>query len=170
MSQHQEDHIDVIHIRPRFEITVPYPISMVEERLNTALRSDQQNVLGRVRNGFARLMLPEKEQHYWSPQLTINMQEDGEDAFLRGMYGPRPAVWTMFVFFYSFIGIAIVFIAIFGTSYMALDKSGAILWLIPFLIVIFLSLYLVSYFGQRLGREQIKILHDFVEDALDVQI
>ncbi|NNE26673.1 MAG: hypothetical protein HKN09_07500 [Saprospiraceae bacterium] len=170
MPHHQDDHTDVIHVRPRFEVTLPFSIQDVELRLRSALNAQEVLVLGKVQNGFARFMLPLEEQHYWSPQLTINMQEDEGGTFLRGMYGPKPTVWTLFVFFYSFIGIAMVFIAIFGSSYIALGKSGAILWLIPFLLLVFLSLYLVSFFGQRLGRDQIRILHDFVEDALDVEL
>lgn len=33
-------------------------------------------------------------------------------------------------------------------------KSGAILWLIAVLVIAFLSLYLVAYFGQQKGHDE----------------
>ena len=35
--------------------------------------------------------------------------------------------------------------------------------LVPVLLLVFLSLYLVSYFGQKIGKKQMIILHRFFE-------
>ncbi|MEJ2006204.1 MAG: hypothetical protein P8X57_14845, partial [Cyclobacteriaceae bacterium] len=58
-------------------------------------------------------------------------------------------------------------IAVFGMSYWTLGKSIMILWWVPVLAVLFLTLYLVAYFGQRLGRDQMTILDRFLKKVTD---
>lgn len=169
MNHYPDDPLSAHQIRPRFEVDVNFSVKEIEEKIKCALKAENAPCLGRVDHGFVRLMLPYEVQHYWSPQLSINLLEDGDRTTIRGLYGPSPSVWTMFVFFYALIGLAILVVLIFGTSYISLDKSGAILWLIPVLVLIFASLYLVSFFGQRLGHDQIEILHNFVEASLGIK-
>ncbi len=71
----------------------------------------------------------------------------------------------MFVFFYAVIGFAILVISIVGFSNLSLGNPGPILWFLPLLIIVFLSLYFVAHQGQKLGHDQMLLLHDFVEDS-----
>ena len=155
-------------VRPRFEITCPLSTDQIVEAAQNYAQREDSTCLVQGYHGFVKILLPLSEQHYWSPQLNINLIEDENGTLMRGLYGPRPAVWTMFVFFYGLIGVAILFVAIFGFSQLSLDRPAPILWLLPVLIVVFLTLYLVSYFGQKLGHDQMIILHNFVEASLDV--
>jgi hypothetical protein len=153
------------HVRPRFRLELPCTVPDFEARLKAALANEDCPVEGRVISGHATLWLPAEEQHYWSPQLGLSFEEDGEGTLLRGLYGPRPQVWTMFVLFYSIIGFAVLVIAVFGMSYWTLGKSIMILWWVPVLAALFLTLYLVAYFGQRLGRDQMMILDRFLKNV-----
>ncbi|MEL6925713.1 MAG: hypothetical protein AAFO94_16835, partial [Bacteroidota bacterium] len=102
--------------------------------------------------------------------LSIAIEPEETGSLLRGLYGPKPAVWTMFVFFYALVGFAVVVVSVIGFANLSIDKSGAILWLVPVLLLIFLSLYLVAYFGQRLGHDQMLTIHHFLEATLDEEI
>ena len=85
---------------------------------------------------------------------------------IRGLFGPRPQVWTMFVLFYSTIGFAALIVLVFGLSYWSLGKSTLILWWVPVLAALYLTLYLVAYFGQRLGKVQMILLQKFIDKLL----
>ncbi|MEO9965438.1 MAG: hypothetical protein ABJF11_06610 [Reichenbachiella sp.] len=165
-----EDHLPHYQIRPRFRIATSISPEQIREKLTNAISKSSDSIGGTVITGHATITLPEKDQHYWSPQLTLSFEAlDGENV-LRGMYSPRPAVWTMFVLFYSIIGFATLVISIMGYSFWSLGQSAAILWAVPVLLVIFLSLYLVSFLGQRTGKKQMIALHSFVEDTLEIKI
>lgn len=127
---------------------------------------------GMATEGFASLQIPDKDRHYWSPQLSLMMEEleNKEGTLIRGLYGPAPAVWTMFVFFYALIGFALVVVLIIGFSRKSLGMEAPILWWVPVLLLVFLSLYLVSYFGQKLGHDQMETLHTFLEECLGLEI
>jgi len=154
------------HVRPRFRLELPYAVEELEQRLKAALADADCPVKGRIIRGHATLYLPADVQHYWSPQLGLSFEENGDGTLLRGLYGPRPQVWTMFVLFYSIIGFAALVIAVFGMSYWSLGKSVMILWWVPVLAGIFLTLYLVAYYGQRLGRDQMKVLERFLRGVI----
>ena len=170
MTQSVDDHLPEYRVRPRFQIETSYPVDEVAEMIKSALEKEDATCHGSIRHGFATLYLPAEEQHYWSPQLTLTLEETDAGSLLRGLYGPRPAVWTMFVFFYALIGFIILIVGILGLSYLTLDKPAGILWLIPVLVLIFLTLYLVAFFGQKLGHNQMVTLHTFVEESTGLRI
>lgn len=165
-----QDHLPHYQIRPRFRINVDLTMNEVKDKLSASISEKHEEVGGQVIQGHATITVPEKDQHYWSPQLTLSYEEDGEGVLLRGMYSPRPAVWTMFVLFYSIIGFATLIISVVGYSNWSLGQSAAILWAVPVLVLVFLSLYLVSFMGQKVGRKQMIVLHNFVEEALGIEI
>lgn len=139
---------------------------MIDKRLKSGVCTCE----GQVTKHFATIYPPQKEQHYWSPQLTITLEEDEGKTLVRGLYGPKPSVWTMFVFFYSFIGFVTLIVLMWGLSLRSLGQAAPILWLVPVLILLFFSLYLVAYLGQKFGQKQMGTLHRFLEDCLGQQI
>ncbi len=72
----------------------------------------------------------------------------------------------MFVLFYSIIGFAALILLVVGMSYMTLGKGMALFWGFPLLAIIFLSLYLVAYFGQKKSHHQMIKLHRFFEEVI----
>lgn len=153
-------------IRPRFKIETSYTSEQLSNLIKKALDKENAACTGQVHTHYATLYILRKDQHYWSPQLSLSIEETENGSILRGLYGPRPVVWTMFIFFYSLIGIAILFIGVMGLSYLSIGKSASILWMIPVLLFIFLTLWLVAHFGQKLGQKQMEILHQFIEQAI----
>lgn len=142
----------------------------LKTRIQAALDAEGATCKGKVYDQFASLSLPAEQLHYWSPRLRMTIEETKEGTEVRGLYGPRPTVWTMFVFFYSVIGFAAIIVAMLGMSYLTLDKPAGILWLVPVFITMFLSLYLVAYFGKKTGYPQMVVLHQFIENATGLSL
>ncbi|MCB0707104.1 MAG: hypothetical protein KDC34_17430 [Saprospiraceae bacterium] len=170
MSQATVEQAVKLRVRPRFQVESPDSTSVLADKIKSALAKDGAACKGRIKHGYATLAIPHEAQHYWSPQLTLTLEELDNGSLLRGVYAPRPAVWTMFVFFYAVIAFAVLVISIVGLSSVSLGNSGAILWFVPVLILLFLSLYLVAFFGQKLGHDQMVILHNFIEESTGLSI
>jgi hypothetical protein len=167
-----ENHLPPYSIRPRFKVESDLPPNEVIQRIKEGLKAPQAACIGNATIGFATLIIPDKYRHFWSPQLTVTVEakEGGQGSTVRGMYAPAPAVWTMFVFFYTGLGLAIVALLMVGLSYYSLDQPTTVLWWVPVLVALFLTFYLVSYFGQKMGRQQMGTLHSFAERCLGMEI
>ncbi len=159
------EHRPAFKVRPRFKVTTSASIDDLVDRIKNALKQENASCQGGVHVMGGTISLPFEERHYWSPQLSLSFEKTDEGTIVRGLYGPRPSVWGMFVFFYAFIAIATMIVATIGLSRLTLGGSAGILWLVPVLLLIFLSLYLVSYTGQKVGKKQMITLHRFIEEA-----
>lgn len=154
-------------IRPRFKVYKDIKSSALEKLLQNELDSNN-DCEGHILPGHVTIHLPAYEQHFWSPQLNISFEDTEEGTIIRGLYGPRPQVWTLFVLFYSIIGFGILFIGFYGLTLLSLDKPAGILWLVPVLVLVFLSLYLVAYSGQKASREQMHKLYSYFKNCTGV--
>ncbi|MCB0692982.1 MAG: hypothetical protein H6568_12265 [Lewinellaceae bacterium] len=157
------------HVRPRFQAEVPLTLDEVVTRIRTGLQKENAPCQGKINRDFVTLHVPIDQQHYWSPQLTLSIEPTEGGSLLRGLYGPRPTVWTMFVFFYTAIGFSALIIGIVGMTNKMYDEPSNILWWLPVLVALFFSLYGVAWQGQKLGHEQMVQLHRFLEDHLGMR-
>lgn len=162
----QHDQLPVYEVRPRFKIETTLSIHEFEQKVNHQLALPNAPCTGRMHNNYGSFFIHKKDQHYWSPQLTLTLEEQEGKTILRGLYGPKPAVWTMFVFFYAAIGFMTLVLTIIGFGLKSLNKGTTVLWFIPVLLAVFLSLYLVAYFGKQKGHDQIFIIHEFIKKVL----
>lgn len=112
------------------------------------------------------LKIAEEEQHYWSPQLNLGLEENEDGTLVRGMYGPAPSVWTLFAFGYFALAAAFVVTGIAAYSYHALQIESKLVWFLPGYTLAALLLYVIAQFGQKLAAEQTYTLHHFYEDTV----
>ena len=139
------------------------------ERLRLLIENRPNEVIGKIVDNHIILDIVEKDQHYWSPQLNFRIEQDEFDtnkSVVAGLIGPKPAVWTMFMFIYFLIGIAGFFISSFGFSKLLLGEYSNLVLALPIAIVIMLSAYGVGKYGEHLANDQIEMLKQFVRDAV----
>lgn len=157
-------------IRPKFRITTPKRRTAILEALQLGLKAEEASCQGIAIEGHIILKVLPAEEHYWSPQLSILLDEEEGHTLVRGRYGPKSNVWTLFTMCYLAISILSVFISIIGFSRLSLGLSANILWVLPLLGGAAILLYFISQFGQKLGAEQTFTLHHFFEEAIDQKI
>lgn len=161
----------ITHIRPRFQFTIPFTEQEVLERITGLMEESKNEIVGVVANKHIILDIPIGERHYWSPQLNFRVEPDIEDpgkTVIKGLVGPRPAVWSMFMFIYFFVGTIGFFIAMFGFSKWSLGEYSNLVLALPIAIAFMLTAYLSGKYGERLGHDQVEILKQFVRDALQL--
>ena len=170
VSSHSIDHISISRIRPRIRFETELTPEKIHRILKEQLANPEVKCEGQVLPGFATFYPKEEEQHYWSPQLTIHFEKTENGSLIRGLYGPKPSVWTMFMFFYSLIGFITLIAVMVSLSYWSLGQESLIYWSVPILIFVFLSFYLVAYLGQKFGHQQIVNIHLFLEQCVGEKV
>jgi len=155
-------------VRPRCRYIVDLPADEVMKLIETRLRKSSDEVTGSILQRHAYLTIPEKDQHYWSPEFHITIEEKETGCLVRGVVGPKPKVWTMFMFFYSAVVVLLAFGSAMGVSQWMLKMNAPWLWSIPAALFIWLGIYLAALYGQHLGHEQTTLLQDYLKKCLNI--
>jgi hypothetical protein len=153
-------------IRPRFRMTVALSPEAIKSRFQETINTDAAPCIAAFMPAHIILRIPPQEQHFWSPNLELSLQETESGTIIRGLYGPNPQVWTMFTIAYGAMATLSMFISIIGFSQLSLGMEAPVLWVLPVLGSIALLLYILSQTGQKLGAEQTFVLHHFFEGTL----
>lgn len=157
-----------IKIRPRLKITTEMSPETILSTLRKHLADPDAPCTGTVANNYVILSIPEKDSHFWSPRLTIEMREENGRTTLSGLFGPRPMVWTLFAGFYlSSIFLAFVGL-MWGGAQWSLGMKPYAFWLLAFGVIALIISYGSALIGQKLGKDQMHILHDFLNGALNL--
>lgn len=157
-----------LRMRPRFTGYAPHDRPRFQELLQNAIDSSP-GVRGTTFEHSAVLKVAENQQHFWSPQLHLAL-DDGEDqTIIHGRFSPHPTVWSGFLALYLAIAFSGIIGVIFGTSQLTLGVTPTGLLAGPVAIVLTVIVYLAARFGRRLGRDQMIELSTFLADATQFQ-
>jgi hypothetical protein len=161
--------MEKIEVRPRFHYNTTSPPDQVIKSLEAALAREDAPVKGLIVDHHIYLRIPEKDQHFWSPQLNLEVEseEQGAGSRINGLFGPRESVWLMFIFFYAFLGFAIMIVSIMGFSQWNLGLSARILWALPILLLLLVLAYFTAKAGQKLGHDEMDTLYHFFRNTVD---
>ena len=156
-------------VRPRCRYVLDMTADEVMKKIETELRNSNTDVTGSILQHHAYLKIPEKDQHYWSPEFHITVEEIETGCLVRGVIGPKPKVWTMFMFFYSGVIVLLAFGSALGVSQWMLNMQAPWLWSIPAALILWLGIYLAAIYGHHLGHAQTNKLQDYLKDCLNIQ-
>ena len=157
---------DMLEVRLRFKKMVPETPEEITEKVKEPLKENEGKIVGRITHDHIRIRIPEKDRHFWSPQLSLNMEETGNCTEVRGLYGPKPDIWLGYMFTYFFLGFIVLVVSIIGLSRYNLGLSSYILWAIPFVLGGVFVLWSTSRAGQRLGKDEVNQIHSIIKPAL----
>lgn len=160
-------HTGPLRVRPRYKrITSLPPCQVIDQILEGLI--EKRGVAGSTLDNHAYLQIPKDDQHYWSPEfhVTVEKQENNQ-TLVRGVLGPKPKVWTMFMFLYSAV-IVLFFLGLsMGVSQWMLGMYAPVLWSIPACVVLWIFILVAAKFGQFKGKAQTEILWRFLNDAIE---
>ena len=159
--------MSALEIRPKFQQEYAVPPVTVLGQLEEALAQPTAPVKGYILDEHIYLKIPHEDQHFWSPQLHLEVEETEEGSRIKGVFGPRPTVWLLFISFYFFLAFASMVIMIMGFSQLNLGLSAKILWLLPVFGILWLLAYMSARAGQQMGHDQMNILYRFYKGTVE---
>lgn len=158
-----------IVLRPRFKFRVNKDNASLLSLFEVKSKTQSDFVVTRV-DDHVFIKIPKKKQHFWSPQLHLEINKDYdnvETSMIYGLFGPNPTVWTMFMFLHFVLAGLFIGLAIWTYVNWTLKSDYAIqLFLTLMMIVIWVGLYFGGRLGKRAGMQQMLELHHFMRDTL----
>lgn len=154
-------------LRPRFKIqlddTNEHVLALFEARKGTS----SNVVITRV-DDHVFLKIPKHKQHFWSPQLDLEIvASDSDSSMLHGLFGPKPAVWTLFMFLHFAVGSLFIAFGIWAYTNATLDQPFLIqLVLMGLMVLVWFVLYVAGSIGKIAGKKEMHLLYDFMNETL----
>jgi hypothetical protein len=157
-----------IFLRPRFTIDLEENNEKMIQRFSSAFTSEKCLFIGNIVDDHIFISVAKKDEHFWSPQLHLEILEQTEKtALLKGLFGPKPQVWTLFMFVHFIIGIS--FLAFGALLYTRFSLNESIFFPLSMVIslpLLWILLYFLGKIGKDTGKKQMKDLHDFMIEVI----
>ncbi|QHI36826.1 hypothetical protein IMCC3317_21960 [Kordia antarctica] len=159
--------LEEVVLRPRFQINILQSSKSVLDRLEATKGTQTDFVVSRIEN-HVFIRIPKSRQHFWSPQLHIEVDEiDEESCELRGLFGPSPTVWTFFMFLHFLVACLFIGFGIWAYTNATLKTSyGIQVGLMLFMILVWFALYFAGRIGKATGKHEIVELNDFLKKTV----
>jgi len=120
-------------------------------------------------DGHIIIDIPKNENHFWSPQLNIEIVEVSENkSLVKGLFGPKPQVWTLFMFIHFVMAFSFIGFSIMAYVQWNLKTNNMFaLWMVFLLPVLWFSMYFLGRIGKKRGRNQMDELFNFMMKTLE---
>ncbi|WP_405608819.1 GTP-binding protein [Polaribacter sp. Asnod1-A03] len=153
-----------VFLRPRFSIDLKENSQIILDRFSNEFKKEIKHYRGNIVDGHIFISVSKKDEHFWSPQLHLEIIENTQNtSTLKGLFGPKPQVWTLFMFVHFVIGVSFLGFAIMLYSNWSLEASIVFpVIMMIFLPLIWILLYFLGKIGKDTGKNQIKGLHEFM--------
>lgn len=162
--------IKKIRSRPRFKVYTKATKEQLIDVIKKNLEKNTKIVGGYANKEFAMVRLRKDKEKFWAPQLQIRWEKDEDNkkvTVVRGIIGPRPNVWTLFMFCYGLSGALLITLGTFAVSEYYVKGESIWIWSIPFAFCLGFGTYIASKIGQRISKDHLHVIYNFVDDIFN---
>ncbi|CAA0218444.1 GTP-binding protein [Tenacibaculum maritimum] len=159
---------NALFLRPRFSLELKENQQKLIEKFKKKLEESIYKSCSKVIDEHIVIDIPKEENHFWSPQLHLEVEERGEEVTLKGLFGPKPQVWTLFMFIHFIIATAFISFAIMVYVEISLGKDITFpLVMLVLLPIVWIVLYFLGQLGKETGKVQMERLQRFMLELIE---
>lgn len=154
MENHNE-----VRLRPRFYKDLDENIDSVREKFVNYKKNLPSDFFMKVRGNYIQFTIIGDKQKYWSPHLTIELEEkegsNGQATHIRGLFGPAQTLWTFFIFLHFIVaGLFLVFMMFAYSNYTLNKPVTSNIIGMSLMVMVWLLLYFFGRQTRANGYEQ----------------
>ncbi len=159
-----------IVLRPRFKLELKQNNQEILSAFENVKTETSEFVITRL-DDHVFIKFPKSKQHFWSPQLHLEINEvDENTSLLHGLFGPNPTVWTLFMFFHFIVAGLFIAFGIWAYTNWSLNTSYAIQTsLMLLMVVIWIALYFAGSIGKASSKNEMHELNNFMHHILKTE-
>ncbi|HKJ06964.1 MAG TPA: hypothetical protein VJ970_05815 [Flavobacteriaceae bacterium] len=157
-----------IHLRPRFQLEINESKKTVLAKFKAQQQLENCTYCIKVIGDHVVVDVPKDENHFWSPQLHLEIEETIENkALVKGLFGPKPTVWTLFMFIHFAVAVAFIgFGIMWYVTYTIKTDTTLAMAMVIVLPILWILLYIFGRLGRIRGRKQMRELNRFMTKTL----
>jgi len=163
-----DEKINRVLLKPRFKLEFNQSQQDILDKFKDNLADEECKYCSKISGNHIFLDVPKSEEHFWSPQLQIEViKDEGKKTIVKGILGPKPKVWTFFMFLHFVVAAAfIVFFVIFYVKWSLEKDYQFSKYMLIGLPILWMVLYFFGQSGKKLGYKQMVELDDFMMKIL----
>ena len=163
----EEKNSDVF-LRPRFKIDFEEDQGDLIAKFEQNLQEADCKYCSKIVDSHIIIDVPKDENHFWSPQLNVEVEKvDEKKSIVKGLFGPKPQVWTLFMFFHFAVAVAFIGFAVMAYVQSSLNRDNKVALIVVIALpIVWILMYFVGRIGKQTGRKQMEELHDFLMETL----
>jgi hypothetical protein len=121
-----------------------------------------------VANHLISLNVKQKEHHWWSPEMTLRLENEGSETTIHESVGPNSSMFTLAMFFVILGSVVLLAALMMSLSQMTIGEQP----LLALVVTLFSGLLILVTFGVlAVGRmkavEQVTRLREFVGSVIE---
>ncbi|SFS49130.1 GTP-binding protein [Lutibacter maritimus] len=157
-----------IHLRPRFKMELNENQDDLISKFKANLSDGDCKYCSKIVDGHIVIDVPKNENHFWSPQLNIEIEQtDIDKTIVKGLFGPKPQVWTLFMFFHFAVAVAFIGFAVMAYVQWSLKTDFSLaLTIVIALPIVWVLMYFLGRLGKSTGNKQMDELYQFMMKTL----
>jgi hypothetical protein len=165
----KEENNNPIFLRPRFSIELQKSKTILLNNFQNSFKDKECEFLGKIVDGHVVIDISIKENHFWSPQLHLEIEAvDTENSIAKGLFGPKPQVWTLFIFLHSSVAFTFISVLIYAYTKWTLKEDYTVgIWILIGLPIFWFVLYFLGQLGKKTGHSQMEDLHAYMIAILE---
>ncbi|MEL4308703.1 GTP-binding protein [Joostella sp. CR20] len=160
---------NTIVLRPRFQKEIPLPKEQLLTAFDTAKKVNSAIIVTRV-DDHVFIKFPKSKQHFWSPQLHLEINEiEGNPTYSKiyGLFGPNPTVWSLFMFVHFIVATLFLGFGVWAYSNWSINNPYKLqIGVMVVLIILWVVLYFIGSLGKNASKEDMLTLHSFMDEVL----
>ncbi|MGB0896086.1 MAG: GTP-binding protein [Flavobacteriaceae bacterium] len=154
-------------LRPRFNFTHNLSHTVVLSAFESTKTSQSDFLVSRVDN-HVFIRQPKSEQQFSSPQLHLEILPlDEQHCTIKGLFGPNPTIWTLFMFLHFVIVMLFLGNSIWMYTNWNLNRpviAQSVIYAL--LIIAWFTLYAIGQMNKKKNIPTMLNQHHFMRDTL----
>jgi hypothetical protein len=162
-----------LKMRPRFTVDVSCDAEAVVGALREHIANADPSLEGHFKGAHCVLGIPKARRYIYSPELDLAFEPIEPDGSgpggvrVRCLLGPRPAVWTGFVFVYVVLALLGLGGGLYGVAQLSLGEPGWALFAPLAALALIGGVYGSTFIGQGLAATQMYELRRYLDQCLE---
>ena len=158
-----------IRLRLRFYKDVEEPVDAVRLKFENYKNNCSGDCNLKIKHNHIWMNIPEAKREYWSPHLHLELEsKDSNETHIRGLFGPEPTLWTLFMFLHFMVaGIFVIFGAIAYSNFVLKQPTTMNLIVMVLMIVVWFLLYFIAKQIRFKGNQQMNELEGKFMEILE---
>lgn len=117
------------------------------------------------------IKVPQRDHKWWSPELTVNIEQHNGGSMLRKITGPNPSTFTLAMFVIIAAIVIFFFALMFAFSQIQLNTSPliSILVIAGSIAIAFLVVAILGW-GRKKAHPQMELMNAFVKEVLSSRL